>query len=42
MSAGTIIILFLLVVFIYLAVNNRLGSVGTAIGTVFPSTVKAK
>jgi Na+-driven multidrug efflux pump len=42
MSPGTIIILLLLVLFIYLALNNRLGSVGSAIGTLFPSTVKAK
>ena len=37
MSAGTIIILFLIVAFIYLAVMGRLGNVATAF-----SSLKAK
>ena len=37
MSAGTIIILFILVAFIYLAVTGRLGNVATAL-----SSLKAK
>ena len=33
MSAGTIIILVILVAFIYLAVTGRLGNVATALGS---------
>ena len=42
MSAGTIIILLLLVAFIYLAVTGKLGEVATALGDLGVKTNKAK
>ena len=42
MSAGTILILVLLVLFIYLAVTGKLGTLATALYTVFPNAQKAK